>query len=52
MQIVSEKVVDSKGKYLGDDPSKFANITNKCLQLITTLETGQDYKIVKKGEIA
>lgn len=48
MRIVSESVVDREGKVIGDDPSKFPIITNRCLKLSTSLKTGQDYTIEYK----
>jgi hypothetical protein len=52
MRIVSESVVDRSGVVIGDDPSKHSTITNKCLLTVTSLKTGQDYRIEKKGAIA
>lgn len=52
MRIVSEKIMDHEGNFIGDDASKVPTITNKCLKLITTLKTGRDYKIVERGETA
>jgi hypothetical protein len=50
LRIVSETVVNSKGEVIGNDPSQFPRITNLCLQITATLETGRQYRIVDKKE--
>jgi hypothetical protein len=52
MRIVSESVVDRSGNIVGDDPSKHAALTNKCMLMVTSLKTGQEYRIDKEGAIA
>ena len=52
MRIVGESVVDRLGNVVGDDPSKHASVTNKCMLMVTSLKTGQEYRIDKKGAIA
>lgn len=49
MRIINEKVIDRNGTIIGNDPSKFPCITNRCLVLAKLIETGKDYKIVMKG---
>jgi len=46
LQIVSERVVDRNGNVIGDDPTQFPMLANKSKELITYLETGQNYKVV------
>lgn len=46
LHIVSEHVVDRNGNVIGDDPTQFPMLANKSKELITYLETGQNYKVV------
>ncbi|MNO75241.1 hypothetical protein D3C76_662710 [compost metagenome] len=46
LNIVFQKVVDSKGNVIGDDPEKFSMLTNKCNALVAYLETGKEHKVV------
>lgn len=46
LTIVSESVVDNTGRKIGDDPTKFPIITNRCKAIAMNWKTGQNYKVI------
>ncbi len=41
------RIVDADGNVIGTDPSQFPKLMNRCSEVVATIITGKNYRVIE-----
>ncbi len=44
------RIVDEDGNVIGTDPSQFPELMKRCSEVVATIRTGKNYRVMEDGE--